>query len=206
MSVRVTASEWAQSRVPRSVFLIVEEAPEHPWQGLLGNAGKEQPRTAPRDGPLCARAPHGQGGNSLGWCRVTRAAASGSGWGDCHNSDGTPRPFKFWDTGPPVVQSPGKLQGQPPQCGCFWQTYFEDNPKDLQLLRHDLPLHPAVVKPHLGHVPDYLGEWARAERSCHSSQPCADSAARRLGVRAGTRRQVAVSKEAKAGCGLGVTA
>lgn len=40
------------------------------------------------------------------------------------------------------------------------QTYFEDNPRDLQLLRHDLPLHPAVVKPHLGHVPDYLGEWA----------------------------------------------
>lgn len=39
------------------------------------------------------------------------------------------------------------------------QTYFEDNPRDLQLLRHDLPLHPAVVKPHLGHVPDYLGEW-----------------------------------------------
>lgn len=38
------------------------------------------------------------------------------------------------------------------------QTYFEDNPRDLQLLRHDLPLHPAVVKPHLGHIPDYLGE------------------------------------------------
>lgn len=41
------------------------------------------------------------------------------------------------------------------------KTYFEDNPRDLQLLRHDLPLHPAVVKPHLGHVPDYLGERAR---------------------------------------------
>ncbi|XP_044516983.1 probable ATP-dependent RNA helicase DDX56 isoform X1 [Gracilinanus agilis] len=36
------------------------------------------------------------------------------------------------------------------------KTYFEDNPRDLQLLRHDRPLHPAVVKPHLGHVPDYL--------------------------------------------------
>ncbi|KAI5235653.1 probable ATP-dependent RNA helicase DDX56 isoform X1 [Manis pentadactyla] len=36
------------------------------------------------------------------------------------------------------------------------KAYFEDNPRDLQLLRHDLPLHPAVVKPHLGHVPDYL--------------------------------------------------
>ncbi|XP_028932099.1 probable ATP-dependent RNA helicase DDX56 [Ornithorhynchus anatinus] len=36
------------------------------------------------------------------------------------------------------------------------KTYFEDNPRDLQLLRHDQPLHPAVVKPHLSHVPDYL--------------------------------------------------
>ncbi|CAO2631662.1 Probable ATP-dependent RNA helicase DDX56 [Lemmus lemmus] len=36
------------------------------------------------------------------------------------------------------------------------KTYFEDNPRDLQLLRHDLPLHPVVVKPHLGNVPDYL--------------------------------------------------
>lgn len=38
------------------------------------------------------------------------------------------------------------------------QTYFEDNPRDLQLLRHDKDLHPAVVKPHLRNVPDYLGE------------------------------------------------
>ncbi|KAA8578259.1 hypothetical protein FQN60_009243 [Etheostoma spectabile] len=29
------------------------------------------------------------------------------------------------------------------------KTYFEDNPRDLQLLRHDKDLHPAVVKPHL---------------------------------------------------------
>lgn len=43
-------------------------------------------------------------------------------------------------------------------CPSLLQTYFEDNPRDLQLLRHDLPLHPAIVKPHLGHVPDYLGE------------------------------------------------
>lgn len=37
------------------------------------------------------------------------------------------------------------------------QTYFEDNPRDLQLLRHDKDLHPAVVKPHLKNVPEYLG-------------------------------------------------
>ncbi|XP_077478619.1 putative ATP-dependent RNA helicase DDX56 [Stigmatopora argus] len=36
------------------------------------------------------------------------------------------------------------------------KTYFEDNPRDLQLLRHDQDLHPAVIKPHLRNVPDYL--------------------------------------------------
>ncbi|XP_043105882.1 probable ATP-dependent RNA helicase DDX56 [Puntigrus tetrazona] len=36
------------------------------------------------------------------------------------------------------------------------KTYFEDNPRDLQLLRHDKELHPAVIKPHLKNVPDYL--------------------------------------------------
>lgn len=36
------------------------------------------------------------------------------------------------------------------------KTYFEDNPRDLQLLRHDKDLHPAVIKPHLKNVPDYL--------------------------------------------------
>ncbi|XP_062995521.1 probable ATP-dependent RNA helicase DDX56 [Elgaria multicarinata webbii] len=36
------------------------------------------------------------------------------------------------------------------------KTYFEDNPRDLSLLRHDKPLHPAVIKPHLRNVPQYL--------------------------------------------------
>lgn len=36
------------------------------------------------------------------------------------------------------------------------KTYFEDNPRDFQLLRHDKPLHPAIVKPHMKNVPDYL--------------------------------------------------
>ncbi|KAK7895451.1 hypothetical protein WMY93_020776 [Mugilogobius chulae] len=36
------------------------------------------------------------------------------------------------------------------------KTYFEDNPRDLQLLRHDKDLHPAVVQPHMKNVPDYL--------------------------------------------------
>uniref|UniRef100_A0A3Q3B0R0 Probable ATP-dependent RNA helicase DDX56 n=1 Tax=Kryptolebias marmoratus TaxID=37003 RepID=A0A3Q3B0R0_KRYMA len=37
------------------------------------------------------------------------------------------------------------------------KTYFEDNPRDFQLLRHDKDLHPAVVKPHLRNIPEYLG-------------------------------------------------
>ncbi|XP_045350118.1 probable ATP-dependent RNA helicase DDX56 isoform X1 [Leopardus geoffroyi] len=49
-----------------------------------------------------------------------------------------------------------RRKSEPAVRPCPLQTYFEDNPRDLQLLRHDLPLHPAVVKPHLGHVPDYL--------------------------------------------------
>uniref|UniRef100_A0A3P8SEJ3 Probable ATP-dependent RNA helicase DDX56 n=1 Tax=Amphiprion percula TaxID=161767 RepID=A0A3P8SEJ3_AMPPE len=36
------------------------------------------------------------------------------------------------------------------------KTYFDDNPRDLQLLRHDKDLHPAVVKPHLKNIPEYL--------------------------------------------------
>ncbi|XP_022536589.2 probable ATP-dependent RNA helicase DDX56 [Astyanax mexicanus] len=36
------------------------------------------------------------------------------------------------------------------------KMYFEDNPRDLQLLRHDKALHPAAVKPHLRNVPEYL--------------------------------------------------
>ncbi|XP_033926451.1 probable ATP-dependent RNA helicase DDX56 [Melopsittacus undulatus] len=36
------------------------------------------------------------------------------------------------------------------------KVYFEDNPRDLHVLRHDRPLHPAVVQPHLRNVPDYL--------------------------------------------------
>lgn len=36
------------------------------------------------------------------------------------------------------------------------KTFFDDNPRDLQLLRHDKDLHPAVIKPHLKNVPEYL--------------------------------------------------
>ncbi|KAJ3282095.1 ATP-dependent DNA/RNA helicase, partial [Borealophlyctis nickersoniae] len=36
------------------------------------------------------------------------------------------------------------------------KAHFEDNPTDLQALRHDKPLHPARVQSHLKHIPDYL--------------------------------------------------
>ena len=39
----------------------------------------------------------------------------------------------------------------------LFQTYFEDNPRDLQVLRHDKSLHTVKVQKHLKNVPDYLG-------------------------------------------------
>ena len=36
------------------------------------------------------------------------------------------------------------------------KAHFEDNPKDLQALRHDKTLHPSRVQNHLKHLPSYL--------------------------------------------------
>ncbi|KAF8471501.1 ATP-dependent RNA helicase dbp9 [Gautieria morchelliformis] len=36
------------------------------------------------------------------------------------------------------------------------KVYFEDNPRTLDYLRHDKPLHPTRVQPHLKFVPKYL--------------------------------------------------
>ncbi|OQV14810.1 putative ATP-dependent RNA helicase DDX56 [Hypsibius exemplaris] len=36
------------------------------------------------------------------------------------------------------------------------KTYFTDNPRDMQILRHDKTLHTVRVQSHLKHVPDYL--------------------------------------------------
>ena len=41
------------------------------------------------------------------------------------------------------------------------QSYFDDNPRDLQVLRHDKDLNPARIQPHLKNVPEYLGEYYR---------------------------------------------
>ena len=40
----------------------------------------------------------------------------------------------------------------------FSKAYFEDNPRDLQVLRHDKDLHPTRIQPHLKNVPEYLGK------------------------------------------------
>jgi len=36
------------------------------------------------------------------------------------------------------------------------KAHFEDHPRDLEYLRHDKPLHPARVQPHMKYVPRYL--------------------------------------------------
>jgi len=36
------------------------------------------------------------------------------------------------------------------------KAHFEDNPNDLEYLKHDKPLHPTRVQPHMKHVPKYL--------------------------------------------------
>lgn len=51
----------------------------------------------------------------------------------------------------------GLSRALPPPRFFVPKAYFEDNPRDLHVLRHDKPLHPAIVKPHLRNVPDYLG-------------------------------------------------
>ncbi|XP_069678247.1 probable ATP-dependent RNA helicase DDX56 isoform X1 [Periplaneta americana] len=36
------------------------------------------------------------------------------------------------------------------------KSYFADNPRDLQTLRHDKALHTVKIQPHLANVPDYI--------------------------------------------------
>lgn len=38
----------------------------------------------------------------------------------------------------------------------LFQAHFEDNPADLDALRHDITLHPARIQTHMKHIPDYL--------------------------------------------------
>jgi ATP-dependent RNA helicase DDX56/DBP9 len=41
-------------------------------------------------------------------------------------------------------------------CLAQTQSYFVDNPRDLQLLRHDKALHTVKIQPHLADVPEYI--------------------------------------------------
>lgn len=43
-----------------------------------------------------------------------------------------------------------------PRSNIVRQAHFEDNPLDLEYLRHDKPLHPTRIQPHMKHVPKYL--------------------------------------------------
>ncbi|CAG8491858.1 3819_t:CDS:10 [Paraglomus brasilianum] len=36
------------------------------------------------------------------------------------------------------------------------KSHFEDNPNDLNFLRHDKVLHPTRIRPHMKHIPSYL--------------------------------------------------
>lgn len=36
------------------------------------------------------------------------------------------------------------------------KAHFEENPNDLMFLKHDKPLHPTRIQPHMKHVPSYL--------------------------------------------------
>lgn len=36
------------------------------------------------------------------------------------------------------------------------KSFFDNNPHDLNVLRHDKPLHTVKIQPHLADVPDYI--------------------------------------------------
>ncbi|KAK4055802.1 ATP-dependent DNA/RNA helicase [Microbotryomycetes sp. JL221] len=57
------------------------------------------------------------------------------------------------------------------------KAHFEDNPRDLAFLRHDKPLHPSRVQPHLKHVPNYLMPRIAAVGGAAGDGPGADSSA-----------------------------
>ena len=51
------------------------------------------------------------------------------------------------------------------------KQHFDNNPKDLEALRHDKELHPARVQPHLKHVPDYLMLNAESKKAIALPEP-----------------------------------
>ncbi|XP_052702839.1 probable ATP-dependent RNA helicase DDX56 [Crassostrea angulata] len=59
------------------------------------------------------------------------------------------------------------------------KTYFEDNPRDLQVLRHDKSLHTVKVQKHLKNVPDYLVPQTLRHMRGMSDKPCKSKARRK---------------------------
>lgn len=49
------------------------------------------------------------------------------------------------------------------------KAHFEDNPRELQLLRHDKVLRAQVIEPHLATLPDYLRPQASKGESSHAA-------------------------------------
>eukprot|EP00842_Homolaphlyctis_polyrhiza_P006004 jgi/Hompol1/6404/HPOL_000947-RA len=49
------------------------------------------------------------------------------------------------------------------------RAHFEANPRDLQALRHDAPLHPARIAPHMRRVPTYLLPRSRPQATADSA-------------------------------------
>ncbi|KAE9408059.1 DEAD-domain-containing protein [Gymnopus androsaceus JB14] len=67
------------------------------------------------------------------------------------------------------------------------KAHFEDNPMDLEYLRHDKPLHPTRVQPHMKYVPRYLlpkGASAAIPASVNAGSGSTDA-----GVDAGARAE-----------------
>jgi ATP-dependent RNA helicase DDX56/DBP9 len=51
------------------------------------------------------------------------------------------------------------------------KTHFEDKPKDLEFLRHDKALQPALVQPHLKNIPSYLMPKVNGQKQLIESGP-----------------------------------
>ncbi|KAH9059112.1 ATP-dependent RNA helicase dbp9 [Lactarius vividus] len=55
------------------------------------------------------------------------------------------------------------------------KAHFEDHPNDLEYLKHDKPLHPTLVQPHMKHIPKYL--MPRAASAAVAARKKTDDAA-----------------------------
>ncbi|XP_061178453.1 probable ATP-dependent RNA helicase DDX56 [Saccostrea echinata] len=78
------------------------------------------------------------------------------------------------------------------------KTYFEDNPRDLQVLRHDKSLHTIQVQKHLKNVPDYLVPKTLRHMRGMSSKPGKSKGRRKNSAQKGPTRAEIKYKKRKA--------